>query len=169
MMKRRSFLVLAAVATLAACAEPGQLLDSGVASSLRVTEVTASTTVKRTETAVPKDQIVEAARSRVAAALGPANPNGKRPVRAEVKVTGFYIANAIAGVLLGSNTSVINTEITLVDVATGAVVQPPFKINGSTEARPTIIGAAAIKAPAQELAIITNDLAAKTRVAVYGK
>jgi len=168
MMKRRKFIVLAAALGLAACGEPGQLLDASIASGIRITEVTASTSVTRTETAVPKEQIVEAARIKVAQALSSGNPGGPRAVRADVKVTQFYIANAVAGALLGSSSSSINTVITLVDAQTGEVIKEPFTVFGVTERRPTILGAAAIKSPEEELAIITTDLARRARIAVYG-
>ncbi|MEH6647282.1 hypothetical protein [Sulfitobacter sp.] len=119
MMKRLRFIVHAAAFGLAACGEPSQLLDASTVSSIRIAEVTASTSVTRTETAVPKEQIVDAARTKVAQALRSGNPGGTRAVRADVKATQFFIENAVAGALLGSNSSSINTVITLVDVQTG--------------------------------------------------
>ncbi|WP_299025205.1 hypothetical protein [uncultured Sulfitobacter sp.] len=154
--------------TLAACGEPGQLLDASLASGIRITEVTATTSVTRAETALPKEQIVEAARAKVAAALQSGNQSGSRAVRAEVEVVQFYIANAVAGVLLGGNRSSINTKITLVDVSTGEAIREPFTVFGITETRPTVLGAASIKSPAEELTIITDDLARRARIAVYG-
>jgi hypothetical protein len=166
-LNRRSALALIAVAALAAC-EPTQLVDPSVAAGLNVVEVSATTTVRRTDTAVPKAQIVETARTKVASALRGASAPSGRPVRAELTVVQFYIANAGAGVLLGSSSSSINTEIRLVDVATGAVVKDSFRVFGVTEPRPTILGAAAIKSPQQELDTITNDLARRARIAVFG-
>ncbi|MEP4552505.1 MAG: DUF6778 family protein [Tateyamaria sp.] len=160
-------MALAAVGALAACASTPQV-ETSLASTLLVTEVRSSTTVQRTETALPKDQITQVAQAKVSSALKSANPSGSRPVRAEMVVTQFYIANPIAGALLGSSVSSISTEITLVDAATGDVVTPAFKVIGHTEARPTILGAAAIKSPNQELEIITNDLANEAKFAIYG-
>ena len=168
MITRRTFLALAAVATLTACADRGQLLEADLASTLKVTEVRATTTVKRTETALPKADIVEAARAKVAATLAASNPSGTRAVRVDMVVSQFLIANPVAGAVFGTRQSSISTQMTLVDVATGMVLKEPFRLVGMTEPRPTIIGAAAIKAPAVELETITTDLAAKAKVALYG-
>ena len=168
MLNRRSFIALAAVATLSACAAPGQLVDANVASSLRITEVAVNTTVTRQETAVPKAEILETTRAKLETTLASVNPAGSRAVRLEVTVSQFHIANPVAGVLLGNTASSIITDMRLVDVSTGAVVKDSFRVFGNTEARPTILGSVAIKPARQELAIITNDLAANTRVAIFG-
>jgi len=168
LMNRRDFLIFGSALALAACSQ-SQLVDNRTAPSLQVREVIVTTSVSRKETALPKSQIVEATRSRVFSTLRQANPSGNRPIRVEVNIKQFYIANAGAGVLLGSSSSSINTEIKLVDVATNTQIGQTLNVFGATEPRPTIFGAAAIKSPQQELAIITNDLAKRVKIAIYGE
>lgn len=152
---------------LAACAQEPQL-GSSLASSLAVTSVTATSSVSRENTALPKGEIVEAARRKVEANLRSINPGGSRPVVAQLDVKRFYIANPAAGALLGSSSSSIAVDVRLVDADTGAVVKDTFEVFGTTEARPTVFGAAAIKSPREELNIITDDLAQRVSIAVYG-
>ena len=152
---------------LAACAQEPQI-EGALASQLAVTSVTATTSVTRTDTAVPKAEIVETARRKVEANLRAINPRGSRPVVAQLNVKRFYIANPAAGALLGSSVSSIAADVTIVDAQTGAVVKDTFEVFGTTEARPTVFGAAAIKSPSEELRIISDDLAQRVSTAVYG-
>ncbi len=167
MINRRNFF-LAMPLLLAACVQTQQLNET-VASSLRITEVAVATSVERENTALPKGVIVDQVRSDVSGVLKRQNPNGTRPVRLNVNIHQFYIANAAAGALLGSSSSNIGTTMTLVDVKTGESVGEPFKVYGSTEARPTMFGALAIKKPQEELAVISADLAANAMIAIFGE
>ena len=167
MIHLRKTLAGVSLLLLVACAQEQQI-DASLASTLSVSSVTAVTSVSREETAVPKAEIVEAARGRVAQTLRAANARGTMPVVVELNITSFYIANPIAGVLLGGSQSNIVAEVKVLDAATGAVVTDSFRVVGATEPRPTILGAAAIKAPKEELSIITSDLARNIAIAVYG-
>ncbi len=168
MFNRRNFVLAGVLAVLAGCAQT-QLVDVGTASSLRVTEVSVTTRVARKNTAIPKQRILDTVQAKSFAALSRANPAGNRPVRAEVTVNQFYIANAGAGILLGSTQSGMNTEVSLYDAVTGELVKANMLVLGGTEARPTIFGAAAIKSPEQELDIITDDLARNMKIAIFGE
>ena len=131
-------------------------------------DVVVSHGIKR-ETTVPMSDVTKELRTRSLTLLSRVNPNGSRPVKAEVAVSAVYIANAAAGLFLGSSSSSINGEVTLVDAKTGERIGDAFRVFGVTEPRPTIIGAAAIKPPRTEVSIITSDFARRMKVAIYGE
>ena len=168
-MIRRKFLLCGVFAVLTGCMQ-GQLVDTGVASSLRVTEVSVSTRVARKNTAVPKQQILDAVQTKSFSLLSGVSRSGTRPVRVNVHVTQFYIANAAAGILLGSTKSGISAEVSLTDVVTGEVLQEKFLVTGMVdETRATIFGSALIDSPEQEVDSFTDDLAQKIKIAIFGE
>ncbi|MBO9479449.1 hypothetical protein J7382_18035 [Shimia sp. R11_0] len=168
MMKRRTFSLLAVAALVAGCMQT-QEVDSNVASTLFVQEVVATTSVTRKNTALPKQQILNTVEAKSLAVLQAANPKGYRPVKVNVNIDNFYIANPGAGALLGSTMSTVHTTVEVVDLETNSTIKDGLSVIGSTEARPTIFGAAAIQEAAKEVDIIASDLAQNLKIAIYGE
>lgn len=115
----------------------------------------------------PKDGILAEVKKAMLQELTRANPSGGTPVKAEVTVLNVFIANGATGVLLGSSASSITAKTRLFRTDNGALVGRGMDVSGSSGARPTILGAAAIKTPEQEIKLAAADLAKKTKRRIY--
>ena len=117
----------------------------------------------------PNDAILAEVKAAMLRTLPAANPGGTVPVMAEVTVLNVFITNGAAAILTGSGASSITAKTILRRADTGAQVGRGMDVTGSSGARPTILGAAAIKAPAMEVQLAAADLAKKTKGRIYGK
>ncbi|WP_240513984.1 hypothetical protein [Paramylibacter kogurei] len=118
---------------------------------------------------MPIEQIISTLKTKSQSALVGASRNGDVPVVVNVDIDSLYIANPGAGALLGSTASSVAGAVTIVDAVSGEPLGDQFRVLGVTEARPTVFGAAAIKPPQQELAIISDDFAKRLKIAIFGE
>lgn len=117
----------------------------------------------------PNDAILAEVKTAMLRELPAANPGGTVPVKAEVTVLNVFITNGAAAILMGSGASSITAKTILRRTDTGALVGRGMDVTGSSGARPTIFGAAAVKTPAIEVELSAADLAKKTKGRIYGK
>lgn len=91
-------------------------------------------------------------------------------MRVHVDVVQFHIANPALAALIGADTSTINTEVSLFDMKTGALIGDKFEVHGATENYGIgILGAAFIRTPKKELDEATDSLANNMKIAIFGE
>ncbi|MBM1313809.1 hypothetical protein JQT66_07090 [Sulfitobacter mediterraneus] len=133
MMNRRSFLAMAALTAVAACAEP--LLDEQTAGSLKVVDVSVDVSqiegVKGRQITVAPEKIQADVRNHLLAYLKDGSV-GSRPVKAEVSITQFHLVSPGQALLVGG-TSTISGVLTVKDARNGTVVLEPTKVYGTAK------------------------------------
>ncbi|MEO1140461.1 MAG: hypothetical protein AAFW87_13505 [Pseudomonadota bacterium] len=113
--------------------------------------------------------ILEQMRDEIPAGLIAANANGRVPVNALVEVSRFNFANVAAGLLVGTKGSLAAFRTTLYYADTGQQVGRTATNIATTPPRPTLIGVAAIKSPADEVRLVASRAAQAIAIRLFGR
>ncbi|MEP5732616.1 MAG: hypothetical protein ABJL67_24965 [Sulfitobacter sp.] len=133
MLNRRTFLAMAALAALAACAEP--LLDSQVAGNLQVVDVSVDVAqlekVRGRQNSIAPSRVQSDVRNTLLAYLKEGSP-GTRAVDADVVITSVNLVSPGQSLVVGG-TSNIQGTLTVTDATTGEVILETTEVAGAAE------------------------------------
>ncbi|WP_299968712.1 hypothetical protein [uncultured Roseobacter sp.] len=173
MINRRSFLAIASVGFISACAEP--LLDVSASQNLRVNEVTVDVSqlerVGGRQNAISTAQVQRDVQQAVSAQLQAAAA-GSRPVNVQLSLTSVQLVSPGMSLLVGG-TSRIAGILQVKDAESGAVVIEPTEVFGLAKgeyAPGGIIGALAKsgRSPTDDYKNTVSGFAADVRKRLFG-
>ncbi|KNG91973.1 hypothetical protein [Pseudaestuariivita atlantica] len=159
-------------ATLVAGCAQKQLVEPASASTFRVTDVAVVLEDGPKRSAgfyeFTEADVAAKLRDTTLKALTARNPDGARDVVANVSLSRMVIANPGVGILVGQKTSGLRGTITIKDARSGEQLALTDNVTATTKPRPTLAGAAFIRSPEGELALIAEEFARRAAIAIFG-